>query len=60
MLKQMIIQKWLFITLLAFNPRTYTLIHTPTVVQVGVGGGSLDPPPEFLICCSILKCIHVG
>ena len=39
------------------NPRTYTQIHTPTVVQ-GVGGGGWgwwNPSPEFLICCSILN-----
>ena len=31
------------------NPRTYTQIHTPTVVQ-----GGMEPLPlEFLICCSI-------
>ena len=35
-----------------FNPRTYTQIHTPTVVQAGGGWNSY---PEFLICCSILK-----
>ena len=36
-----------------FNSRTYSQIHTPTVVQ-GEGGG-WNPSPEFLICCSISK-----
>ena len=35
-----------------FYPRTYTQIHTPTVVKERV---SCNPPPEFSICCSILK-----
>ena len=40
------------------NPRTYTQIHSPTIIQEG---GSLrdgwNPSPDFLIlvCCSILK-----
>ena len=46
------------VELYKLNPRTYTQIHTPTVVQ-GVGGGGGQggwyPTPEFLICCSILK-----
>ena len=29
------------------NPRTYTQIHTPTVVQAGGGGGWMEPSPEF-------------
>ena len=36
----------------ALNPRMYTQRHTPTVVK---GGGLMEPPLEFLICCSILK-----
>ena len=38
------------------KPRTYTQIHTPTMVQ-GVGGGGTwkEPSPEFLMCCSISK-----
>ena len=32
------------------NPRTYTQIHTPSLVQ-----GGWNPSPEFLICCSISK-----
>ena len=28
-----------------FNPRTYTQIHTITVVQGGGGGGGMEPPP---------------
>ena len=34
-----------------------TQIHTPSVVQGGVGGGGgkWNPSPEFLICCSDLK-----
>ena len=36
------------------NPRTYTQIHNPTVVQGG-GGGWMEPPLEFLLCCSISK-----
>ena len=35
------------------NPRTYTQIHTPTVVQGG--GGWWNPSLKFLICCSICK-----
>ena len=31
-------------TVLVINPRTYTQIHTPTVVQVGVDG---PPPPRL-------------
>ena len=40
-----------------FDPRTYTQIHTPTVVQRG--GGRVDGtlPPEFSICCSIFETI---
>ena len=34
------------------NPRTYTQIHTPTVVQAGDGW---NPYSGFLISCSILK-----
>ena len=36
------------------SPRTYTQIHTPTVVH----WGWIDPPPlplKFLLCCSIWK-----
>ena len=36
------------------NPRMYTQIHTPTVVQ-GQGGREWNLSPEFLICCSITK-----
>ena len=36
-----------------FNLRTYTQIHTPTVVR-GLGGW-IESPLEFLICCSISK-----
>ena len=36
------------------NHRTFTQIHTPTVVQEG-GGGGWNPSPEFLIRCSISK-----
>ena len=35
------------------NPRTYTQVHNPTVVQGG--GGWIEPPLEFLLCCSISK-----
>ena len=35
------------------NPRTFTQIHTPTVVQRG--GGGWNPSPEFLIRCNISK-----
>ena len=28
-----------------FNPRTYTQIHTPTVVQGGEGAGWIEPIP---------------
>ena len=28
-----------------FNPRTYTQIHTPTVVQRGEGAGWIEPIP---------------
>ena len=39
-----------------FSPRTYTQIHTPTVVQGGGGGaGRWNPSPEFLICRNISK-----
>ena len=41
-----------------FKPRTFTQIHTPTVVQERVGGGRQgrwNPSPEFLICCCIWK-----
>ena len=34
------------------NLRTYTQIHNPTVVR---GGGWMEPPLEFLLCCSISK-----
>ena len=34
-----------------FDPRTYTQIHAPTVVQGGVNGAL----PEFFVCCSISK-----
>ena len=38
------------------NPRTYTQIHAPNVVQGGGGGGGgWSPSPEFLTCCSISK-----
>ena len=40
------------------NPRTYTQIHTPTMVQEVRGGGGRnwkEPSPEFLMCCSISK-----
>ena len=39
------------------NPRTYTQIHPPTVVQAGGGGGKgwMESSPKFLICCSISK-----
>ena len=36
-----------------FNPRTYSRIHTPTVVVKG--GWWWNPSLEFLICCSISK-----
>ena len=36
------------------STRTYTQIHTPTVVQ-GRRRGEWNPSPEFLICCSISK-----
>ena len=36
-----------------FNPRTYTQIHTITVVQGG--GDGWNPSPGLLICCSISK-----
>ena len=36
------------------NPRTYTHIHTPTLVQRG-GVDRMEPLVEFLICCSISK-----
>ena len=37
------------------NPRTYTHIHTPILLQ-GVGRGvAWNPSPEFLMCCSISK-----
>ena len=40
------------------NPRTYTQIHTPTMVQEVRGGGGgnwKEPSPGFLMCCSISK-----
>ena len=39
------------------NPRTYTQIHTPTVVQGrgGGGGGGFDGTPLVLICSDISK-----
>ena len=36
-----------------FNPRTYSRIHTPTVVLKA--GWWWNPSLEFLICCSISK-----
>ena len=35
----------------SINPRTYTQIHTPTVVQAGW----MEPLPEVLIWCSSLN-----
>ena len=35
----------------SINPRTYTQIHTPTVVQAGW----MEPLPEVLIWCSTLN-----
>ena len=32
------------------NPRTYTQNHSPTMYKKG---GTWNPSPEFLICCSI-------
>ena len=46
---------WLIVQTLYINPRTYTEIHTPTVVQ----GGWMKPPLEFLICCSISKRLYL-
>ena len=43
-----------------FNPRTYTQIHTPTVVQGEGEGGGWNPSPEFLICCSISKRFYLS
>ena len=40
------------------NPRTYTQIYTPTVVQGRAGGrreGGFDGTPLVLICCDISK-----
>ena len=37
------------------NPRTYTQIHTPTVVQGEWMDPSPPPPVELLLCCSISK-----
>ena len=38
------------------NPRTYTQIHTPTMVQGVRGGGDWkEPSLELLMCCSISK-----
>ena len=47
--------KKVIICVLCFNPRTYTQIHTPTLVQGKGEGGGWSPSPEFLICCSISK-----
>ena len=46
MLKEIVIQKRLFTTLLAFNPWTYTLNHTPLWYKWG-GGVNLTPPQSF-------------
>ena len=40
--------------LIHFNPWTSMQIHTPAVVQWGVGGG-WNPSPEFLLFCGISK-----
>ena len=40
-----------------FNPRTYTQIHTLTLLQGGGGGRWWNPTPDFWICCSISKTI---
>ena len=37
---------WLIVQILYINPRTYTPIHTPPVVQGGVNG-PLPPPRVF-------------
>ena len=42
------------------NPRTYTQIHTPTLVQGGGGRrGWMEPFLEFLICWSIPKLFYL-
>ena len=43
------------------NHRTYTQIHTSTMVQGVRGGGGnwKEPSPEFLMCCSISKRLYL-
>ena len=54
-LRRVVIQCWMLNQIkygmlfkLLSDPRTYTQIHTPTVVQVG-GGGWMEPLPSVML-----------
>ena len=47
---------WQSLYLIVINPRTYTQIHTPTVVQVG--GGGMEPSPRVFDMLQYFKTVE--